>query len=315
MSTTDSHDFDVVVVGDLNADLILQGDCVPAFGQVEKLIDNATLVLGSSAAIFACGAARLGLRVGFIGKVGDDTFGHFVINALAERGIDTSGIVCDSTVRTGLTIILSRETDRAILTYLGSIEQLRYQDIDLAYLRRARHLHLASYFLLNRLKPDIPALFKLAHEAGLTVSLDTNYDPSEQWELSKTLDHVDVFLPNEVELRAITKQSDIVLAMASLSNYVPVVAVKLGSRGASLRADGQTISAAVLPVTVVDTTGAGDSFDAGFLYGYLQHWPLQQALRFAATCGALSTRAVGGTAGQPTLEEALAVFSAAGKAR
>jgi sugar/nucleoside kinase (ribokinase family) len=301
MNTTD---FDVVVVGDLNVDLILQGDCVPEFGQVEKLIDNATLTMGSSAAIFACGAARLGLKVGFIGKVGDDTFGHFIINTLAERGIDTSGIVCDPAVKTGLTVILSRGTDRAILTYLGSIEQLGYQDIDLAYLSRACHLHLASYFLLNKLKPDIPTLFKAAHDAGLSVSLDTNYDPSEQWDMANALQHVDVFLPNEVELCAIAKQSDPDQAMVSVK--VPIVAVKLGAQGARLRADGQTISADVLPVTVADTTGAGDSFDAGFVYGYLQRWPLDQTLRFAAACGSLSTQAVGGTTGQPTLEEVLA---------
>src|SRR6185436_18005345 len=81
MSTTEARPdkaFDLVVVGELNADLILRGEVIPEFGQVEKLLDDATLALGSSSAIFACGAARLGLRVAFIGKVGDDEFGKFV---------------------------------------------------------------------------------------------------------------------------------------------------------------------------------------------------------------------------------------------
>src|SRR5690349_21899163 len=108
----ENRDFDVVVVGDLNADLLLSGDVTPAFGQVEKLIDDATLTLGSSSAIFACGAARLGLRVAFVGKVGDDEFGRFVAGELAARGVDTSGVVVDPTIKTGLTVILSRGDDR-----------------------------------------------------------------------------------------------------------------------------------------------------------------------------------------------------------
>ncbi len=316
MNTTESHgphqpEFDVVVVGDLNVDLILQGNCVPAFGQVEKLIDDATLTLGSSAAIFACGAARLGLRVAFVGKVGDDTFGQFVIQQLKARGIDTGGIICDPAVKTGLTVILSRGADRAILTYLGSIEQLVYQDIDLAYLKQARHLHIASYFLLNKLKPDVPDLCTTAHQEGLTVSLDTNYDPTEQWDLTDALKDVDVFLPNEVELCAIARQPNVDLAMASLGRQVPVLAVKQGSRGASVQAAGSLVRIGVPAVAVVDTTGAGDTFDAGFVYGYLHQWPFDETLRFAAICGSLSTQAVGGTGGQPDLEAALDALSAA----
>jgi sugar/nucleoside kinase (ribokinase family) len=314
MNSTESQQtsFDVVVVGDLNADLILQGNCVPTFGQVEKLVDDATLTLGSSAGIFACGAARLGMRVAFVGKVGDDTFGHFVIQQLAERGVDTGGIICDPTLKTGLTVILSRGPDRAILTYLGSIEQLTYQEIDWAYLQGARHLHLASYFLLNKLKPDIPDLFQTAHDQGMTVSLDTNYDPTEQWDLADKLRHIDVFLPNEVELCAIVKQPNSDLALESLSHQVPIVAVKLGSRGASLVADQRIVRVGVPPVEVVDTTGAGDTFDAGFIYGYLRGWSLEDILRFAAICGSLSTQAIGGVGGQPTLEEAQHALSEVG---
>lgn len=86
--------FDLVVVGDVNADLVLSGDVTPVFGQVEKLLDDASLVIGGSATIFACGAARLGLRVAFVGKVGDDVFGHFMLDALNRRGIDTTRALC-----------------------------------------------------------------------------------------------------------------------------------------------------------------------------------------------------------------------------
>jgi sugar/nucleoside kinase (ribokinase family) len=298
------RDFDVVVVGELNADLILRGDVTPAFGQVEKIIDDATLTIGSSSAIFACGAARLGLRVAFIGKAGDDEFGRFILRELTQRGIDTSGVVIDPHIPTGLSVILSRPADRAILTHLGSIAALRFDEIDLALLSRARHLHLGSYYLLDALRPDVPRLLDEAKARGLTISIDTNYDPTEQWTggLRETLQRVDVFLPNETELLAITHEDSIEAGLDRFAG-IPAVAVKLGARGAIARRGSQIVQTDSIPVNVVDTTGAGDSFDAGFVYAYLAGQNLQQALHFACVCGSLSTRAAGGTGAQATLAE------------
>jgi sugar/nucleoside kinase (ribokinase family) len=301
--------FDLVVVGDVNADLVLSGDVTPVFGQVEKLLDDASLVIGGSATIFACGAARLGLRVAFVGKVGDDVFGRFMVEALEQRGIDTSGIVRDPVVKTGLTVILSRGHDRAMLTYAGTIGALRYDEIDLDFLQAARHLHMGSYFLLENLLPDVPRLFAEAQQRGLTVSLDTNYDPAEQWDsgLEKTLRHVDIFLPNETELMRIMRAPDWRKGLAEASRIVPTVVAKLGAQGAAVQQGDRFAHQPVLPVQVIDTTGAGDSFDAGFVYGHLQGWPLDRTLGLAMACGACSTRAAGGTAAQPSLEEALAL--------
>lgn len=299
--------FDLVVVGELNVDLILTGNVVPAFGQVEQLVDDAALVLGSSSAIFACGAARLGLRVAFIGKVGQDEFGRFMVEQLKDRGVDTQGVVVDSRIKTGLGVILSTGNDRAILTYLGSIAALHYEEIDQALLAQARHLHLGSYFLLDALRPDIPRLFDQARSYGLSVSLDTNYDPAETWNggLKETLARTDIFLPNATELRAITGVGHVEAALQIMTSQVPLVAVKLGPEGAVARRGSETAQALSLPIEVVDTTGAGDSFDAGFIYGYLARWELARALRLGCICGALSTRAAGGTAAQPSLDEAL----------
>ena len=317
MTLPPARDFDIVVVGELNADLILRGDVTPAFGQVEKLIDDATLTLGSSSGIFACGAARLGLRVAFVGKVGDDVFGHFLKHDLEEKGIDTSGLVMDPAIKTGLTVIFSRSVgasphpggsdDRALLTYLGSIAALRYADVDQSLLARSRHLHLGSYFLLDALRPDVPALFDAAHARGLTVSVDTNYDPTEKWDggLAEALKRADVFLPNATELCAIAGQADPAAALAMVAARVPLVAVKLGARGALGQRGAERAEASSIPVKVVDTTGAGDTFDGGFLYGYLADWPLARALRLGSICGSLSTRTTGGTTGQPSLAEAL----------
>jgi sugar/nucleoside kinase (ribokinase family) len=308
MGHTDApREFDVLVVGDLNADLILSGDVTPSFAQVEKLLDDVNLTIGSSAAIFACGAARLGLRTAFVGKVGDDTFGRFMVDSLRERGIDMSGVVVDATIKTGLSVILSRRTDRAILTYLGSIAALRFPEIDLDLLKSARHLHLGSFFLLDALRPDIPQLFETARSLGCSVSLDTNYDPAEKWNgnLLDALKQVDIFLPNETELLCITRETDVRVGLQSLGEVVPLIALKRGADGAVARQGAETYSAHSIPVKVVDTTGAGDSFDAGFIYGYLNGWDVPRSLQLACICGALSTQASGGTSAQPTLSGAL----------
>jgi sugar/nucleoside kinase (ribokinase family) len=300
------REFDVLVVGELNADLILRGDVTPAFGQVEKIIDDAALAVGSSSAIFACGAARLGLHVAFSGKAGDDEFGRFMLRELQQRGIDTAGVVIDPAVPTGLSVILSRPSDRAILTHLGSIAALRFDEIDLALLSRARHLHVGSYYLLDALRPDVPRLFDEAQRRGLTISIDTNYDPTEKWDghLREVLRRVDIFLPNETELLAITREDSIEAGLDRLAE-IPLVAVKLGARGAIARRGSEIVHADSIPVDVVDTTGAGDSFDAGFLYGYLTERSLSQSLQLACVCGSLSTRAAGGTGAQATWPEAL----------
>lgn len=298
--------FDLVVVGELNPDLILGGDVAPAFGQVEKLVASADLTIGSSAGIFACGAARLGLRVAFIGLVGDDEFGHFMRVSLAERGVDTQGIYVDPALKTGLSVILSTGHDRAILTYSGTIPRLKMEHIPLDLIAAARHLHMGSYFMLDDLRPQVPALFAQARRLGLTVSLDTNYDPSERWDsgLAEALQHVDVFLPNETECRKIAGQEDLTVALDQLAARVPLLAVKLGKAGAVARRAAEEYHAASIPVQVVDTVGAGDSFDAGFLKGFLSGWDLPACLRLGAVCGALSTTRPGGTHGQPTLAEA-----------
>jgi sugar/nucleoside kinase (ribokinase family) len=302
--------FDIVVVGELNPDLILSGDVTPSFGQVEKLISGATLTIGSSSGIFACGAARLGLRVAFIGKVGQDEFGRFMLRALQEHGIDTLGVVIDPKIQTGLSVILSKGNDRAILTFLGSIPSLRFSEVREELVAQARHLHLGGYFMLDSLRPDVPALFSLTHQYGLTISLDSNYDPQEVWDggLMEALKQVDIFFPNAVECCSIAHSHIIEEAMQKLASISRILVVKLGTQGALLRKDDLLLQAESIPVTVADTVGAGDSFDAGFLYGYLSGWGLDRTLRLATICGALSTRQAGGTTAQPTLEEALSLL-------
>ena len=303
--------YDILIAGEINPDLILSGNVVPEFGQVEKLVADATLAIGSSSAIFACGAARLGLSVAFIGVCGDDVFGRFMLDEMQKRNVVVSNVIVRADGQTGLSVILSQpfdyaQGDRAILTYSGLIPTLQASDITDALLRPARHLHVAAYFLQTKLQPDLPNLFRRAHSLGLTTSLDTNYDPSEQWVgFDELLSATDIFLPNKTEAISITKLDDVESAATQLANKSKLVAIKLGSDGALACKEDLIIRSDSVSVNVADTVGAGDSFDAGFLYGYLNDWELQRSLRLACVCGALSTQRAGGTDGQPTLEEAM----------
>lgn len=302
--------FDVLVAGEINPDLILSGDIEPEFGQVEKLVESAELTIGSSSAIFACGAARLGLSVLFIGLCGDDVFGRFMLDQMQKRGVDVSNVIIRPGGSTGFSVILNRSSDRAILTFPGLIPALKASDIPDTLLQRARHLHVASYFLQKNLQPDLADLFARAHSAGLTTSLDTNYDPSGQWTgFDELLAATDVFLPNEREALSIANAGDIETAAGQLAKRAGLVVIKLGAAGALACQSGSFIRAATLPVDSVDAVGAGDSFDAGFLLGYLKQWELARSLRLACICGALSMRSSGGTDAQPTLEEAMEYVS------
>jgi sugar/nucleoside kinase (ribokinase family) len=300
------RDFDILVAGEINPDLILSGDVEPVFGQVEKRVDTADLVIGSSSVIFACGAARLGLRVAFIGVCGDDVFGRFMLDEMQRRDINIEHVIIEPAGSTGLSVILTRGADRAILTYPGLIAALRAEDVADRLISQARHLHVASFFLQDKLQPGLAELFRRAHALGLSTSLDTNYDPSGMWSgFDELLPLVDVFLPNDREAVSLTRTENIDEALDQLSRLNKTIAIKLGAQGALGRAAGEQARVPSIPVNVVDTVGAGDSFDAGFLYGFLNDWPLERSLRLACVCGALSVQQPGGTQGQPTLEEAM----------
>jgi sugar/nucleoside kinase (ribokinase family) len=305
-------DLDLLVLGDCNPDLILRGDAVePAFGQTERLIDAADLAIGGSGAIMACGAARLGLRTAIVGVVGDDEFGRFMVRALRERGVDTAGVVVDARARTGLSVILSRDQDRAILTFPGAIAALEPGVIDPALLARARHVHISSFFLQTGLAPGLAPVLAEVRRRGGTTSIDPNWDPSERWDggLRELLAEVDVLLPNAVEAMRLAGSGDPPGAAQRLAALGPVVAVKLGADGALAARAGAGLVMVRAPVVAGagDAVGAGDSFDAGVLAALLDGQPVERALALGCACGALSTRAVGGTGAQPTLAEALAV--------
>ncbi|MFE6887114.1 carbohydrate kinase family protein [Streptomyces sp. NPDC057694] len=310
-----SRTFDLLVVGDANPDVVLGPlDAPLAFGQREQLVDTGLLTLGGSAAIMACGAARLGLKVAFAGRVGDDEAGRFVTAALTARGVDTGALRVDPDLSTPLTVVVTRgDGDRAILTASGTLSATGPDDVPTQLLGDCRHVHAASYFLLPRLAGALPALFRTAHEHGATTSLDTNDDPAGKWDtgdpdgFAAVLAATDVLLPNAREARALAglpEDAPLDEAARLLALRGPLVAVKDGADGA-LAHDGRTVlRTRGIPARPLDTVGAGDSFDAGFVAAVLAGRATTGALELASACGALSTRAFGGTPAQATWDEA-----------
>jgi sugar/nucleoside kinase (ribokinase family) len=301
--------FDILVLGDANPDLVLSGESVvPAFGQAERLVDEARLVIGGSGAIFACAAVKLGWRVAFAGVVGDDMFGRYMCDQLQAHGVDTSAMTVLPERSTGVTVVLSDRRDRAMLTFAGTIGDLRRSVIDADMLSRTRHIHVSSYFLHQALVPELPDLFHEAREGESTTSVDPNWDPSGTWDsgLLALLPEVDVFLPNEVEALSLARISVMEDAIARLrSSGAGTVVVKTAGQGSVGAQASDLITVPALPTELVDSTGAGDAFDAGFLAGFLGGEPLRRCMEIGNACGALSTRAIGGTSAQPTMVEAL----------
>jgi sugar/nucleoside kinase (ribokinase family) len=307
----------VLVAGDANLDLVLRGDVVPRFGQAEQLLDGADLVLGSSAGICAAGLARLGVDTALVARVGSDVFGDRTRELLADAGVDTAPLAVTEEP-TGVSVILSAPDDRAIFTLTGALASLTGEDVRAALESTgATHLHVASFFLVPQLARELPEVLARARERGVTTSLDTNWDPAESWRgVAECLPHLDVLLPNAQEAVALARSlgedpADAVAASVALARRGPLVVVKDGAEGGfAVRPDGAVVRAAGLVLDVLDTTGAGDSFDAGFLAAWLDGLSLEEAVRWAAVAGSLSTRAAGGTGGQATHAEVEARIAA-----
>jgi ribokinase len=303
-----THALDVLAVGDLNPDLLVTGDVTPRFGQAEQDVST-QLTLGGSAGIFAAGAARLGLRTAIAATIGDDYLGRATRAMLVARGVDDGLVRVDPALPTGLSINLQRDDDRAILTDRGAIPALDVAAAVAAVERGARHVHLASVFLIPALAKQGGALVEAARRAGATVSVDTNFDPAREFAAPEWLRDADVLMPNETEALALAgaggEGGALLTAARELAARGALVVVKRGSAGAFAVRGDEVVEVPAPAATGPDAVGAGDSFDAGLVWALLDGRPLDEALGIACACGALSLRAAGGVDGQATLDEAL----------
>jgi len=308
----------VLVVGELNVDLIVSGlSSLPELGR-ELVCTDMSRALGSSSAIFSRALAGLGAQVGFMGKVGDDENGRFMVDQLREMEIDTSDVIVDRRTQTGITISLTYPSEKAQITYPGSIAAYRPEDVNLGAFNRYGHLHMASMYLQAGLRPGMPGLLRRAQELGLSTSLDPGWDPANRWgqDLFDALEAVDVLFLNEHETRAIgggssTPVGHSLLEIAARLGRGGLALCKLGAGGAMMATGSALVQVEAHPVAVVDTTGAGDSFDAGFVFSHVVQGRSEvEALHFANACGAIAVTRVGGASSVPTADDVKAFLHA-----
>lgn len=297
--------FDVIVVGELNVDIILNKiEGFPTIGK-EIIAENFTVTMGSSSAIFASNLSSLGTKVAFLGKMGKDSFGDLINTTLQEGDVNTDLIIRTESYNTGATVVLNYEQDRAMVTYPGAMEHLEEKEVLDTALKQGKHLHVSSVFLQPLLKANIIRLFKRAKENGLTTSLDPQWDPKEEWnlDLKELLPNVDVFMPNHKEFLLLTASETIEEGLSKTKDFANSIVIKQGDNGAQVWRNGQTVSrGAFINNNVVDCIGAGDSFNAGFVYKFIKGAPIKDCLAFANLAGAINTTRAGGTAAFKNME-------------
>lgn len=300
-----THNKRLLVVGELNVDIILNG--IQGFPELEKekLAESMTISLGSSSAIMAANSSILGTETSFCGIAGDDSFGNFIIDELQSKGVDTEYIQKWKDQKTGATIVMNYGAERANISYCGTMELLKMEAIPWHQLSSFHHLHISSIFLQKRLRKYIGSILKRAKNMGLTTSLDIQWDPEEKWDFDyrKHLPLTDIFLPNKKELLALTQCPDIESALDELKPYAHCIAVKLGEEGSVGHTKEQTVyRPAYKNPKYVDSIGAGDSFNAGFINQFLKGAELSRCLEYGNLMGALNTTAEGGTGAFDSLQ-------------
>ncbi len=295
------------VIGDLNIDFILSGlKGLPELGR-EIIANKYYLDIGGSGGIFSAALSGLGIETGIISKTGDDFFGSFLIKKLESFGADTSNLIIEDNSDTGITVNLSYEKDKFQISSLKLIFSLEAGEISLKDLKGTGIVHFTSYYVMNGLKKGYCGLIDSIREKykDIKISMDTNDDPENKWgdEIYKILEKVDIFFTNEKEAINISKKSNAYDAMNKLSDHVDTVIVKLGPRGYIARAGNREYKDKAIQVAYKDSTGAGDNFNAGYIFGLLNGLSMSRCLDIANICGGITTEYLGGAGNHAKFEK------------
>ncbi len=266
----------------------------PSLGE-EIFAENRIIKAGGSAANVAFVLVSNGWPVKLFSSLGKDPQGQFILKSLKEHGLDATTISCCDDP-TGITISLSYPNDRMYVSYPGTVATTTLDMLPDGYLSKGDHLHLAAYFLQKAMKPDIGPLLKKAKKAGMSTSLDPGGDPINQWDISELepyLQYLDWFMPNLDEILAITKTNDLEQAITAFPAQTLGIVVKAGSQGAIIRCNGRVEHYPTQTVNAIDTTCAGDCFNAAFLLASCQGKPVEEAVQIGNLFGGLSVCCVG----------------------
>ncbi len=295
----------LLAIGDINVDIMMGG--LASLPQVDREItcQSFEITMGSSAAIFAVAYACLGGKISFLGLAGNDAYGDFMLDGMKRSGIATDLVRRTDRVKTGVTVNLIYQNTRSQVTYPGTIAEFSGSDIDEDVFRGFDHVHLAGPYQQTRFRPDITRCLLLAKDLGMTSSLDPQWDASGRWEyMAEWLPLLTYLFVNEDEAKSISGTSDLDGACAWLAARTRFPLVKAGAAGVYLVDAGSVVQVPGIPVEVVDTTGAGDTFDAAFLLERLEGGKeLTEAARFANAAAARSCRFVGGVGARSSYQD------------
>ena len=297
--------WDVYVYGDINIDLVIPGvDKFPALGQ-EDVVEIMNTYVGGGAALFTLGMGKLGLRPVFQGTIGDDCYGKFILDEFKNKNVDHSLLSISNINKTGISISFTNEIDRSFLTYRGTNDEINLSKIDLDKVKEARHIHLTSYMGRKNHGSYLELLQKLKEEGTTTVSFDVGWDDSGEWYegIYELFPYIDILFMNETEAMHYSRKANVLEAIHSFGKTCPLVVAKCGKIGSIAVRNEKVYEAGAYSVQAVDTTGAGDSFNAGFVYGFLKGKSIEDSLKCGNGCGALSVTALGGNTGFPAEHE------------
>lgn len=294
------NDFDIIMPGYLFCDLIFQGlPDLPKLG--EEIFSQSLHISPGGVFITAVAMKRLGMRVGLIADLGDDIFSDFIRLKLRNENIPDTLLRIHPKPMPTITAALSFPSDRAFVTYMAELDKIGPFLGDALSTCSAKHLHLPG---LKEAFASKELILEAKHR-GLTISLDCQWHPDlmEHPDIWDIISEAQVFLPNEKEATFLTKTNSPEAALSQLRKKVHSAVIKLGPKGAiGFDKDCENIKVPALNVNVVDTTGAGDSFNAGFLLAYLNKLPFKESLAYGNVCGSLSVSKAGsGTV--PTLDQ------------
>lgn len=297
--------WDVYVYGDVNIDLVIPGvDKFPLPGQ-EDVVDIMDTFVGGGAAVFTLGIGKLGLNPVFQGTIGNDCYGDFIKSEFKSKNIDNALLTVSPDNKTGISISFTNEKDRSFLTYRGTNDEIDIRKIGLEQVKKSRHIHMTSYMGSKNHKAYLDVLKAIKKNGDTTVSLDVGWDDSGEWYkgIYDLFPYIDVLFMNETEAVHYSGAATAEEAIRDFGKTCPLVVAKLGKKGSIALRDGKQYEAKAFKVEAIDTTGAGDSFNAGFIYGFLKGEAVDVCLRYGNGCGALSVTALGGNTGFPVEEE------------